>query len=151
MKIEFLTLSEEETKDLGRRLGSILKKGDIISLSGELGSGKTVFVKGLAEGLGARDIVTSPSFVLLNIYLGRLKLYHFDLYRITAEDFWDMMGGDFFYEDGIVVLEWGEKVEKLLPPVALKVKFERGEREEERKIKFEAGLNWEERLKRFND
>jgi tRNA threonylcarbamoyladenosine biosynthesis protein TsaE len=151
MRLEFLTRDEEETKKLGKNLASILKEGDVISLSGELGSGKTVFVKGLAEGLKAEEEVTSPSFVLLNIYPGRIKLYHFDLYRITAEEFWETVGGDFFYEDGVVVLEWGEKVEKLLPSASLKVKFERGEKEKERKIIFDLGPEWEKRLESLND
>jgi tRNA threonylcarbamoyladenosine biosynthesis protein TsaE len=151
MRLEILTVGEEETKKLGKKLATVLKEGDVISLSGELGSGKTVFVKGLAEGLEAKEEVTSPSFVLLNVYPGRIKLYHFDLYRITAEEFWETMGGDFFYEDGVVVLEWGEKAEKLLPSSSLKVKFERGEREKERKIIFDFGLEWKERLESLND
>lgn len=146
MKLDFLTSSEEETKKLGKNLASVLREGDIVSLSGELGSGKTVFVKGLAEGLGVKEEVTSPSFTLLNIYPGRIKLYHFDLYRLTAEEFWEAVGGDFFYEDGVVVLEWGDKVESLLPPSSLKVKLERGEKEKERKIVFDFGFEWEKRL-----
>ncbi len=151
MRLKFLTLSEEETKKLGKNLAFILRKGDVISLSGELGSGKTLFVKGLAEGLEAKEEVTSPSFVLLNIYPGRVKLYHFDLYRITAEEFWETVGGDFLYEDGVVVLEWGEKIEKLLPLSSLKVKFERGKKENERKIIFDFGPGWKKRLEGLDD
>ena len=100
----------EETLEIGRKLGKKLKDGDIVALCGDLGAGKTVFVKGIAAGLEIReDEVTSPTFTLHKEYDGRLKLHHFDLYRIESEEelvntgFYDILG------DGICVIEWAGK------------------------------------------
>ncbi len=141
-----LTSSSGETEDWGRRLAKYLRAGDVISLTGELGSGKTVFVKGVARGLGVAKEVSSPSFVLLKIYPGKLPLYHFDLYRIDAADFSEIGGEEFFNGDGVVILEWGEKLGSILPANALRIKFERGTQEEERVLEFYLNKEWEERL-----
>lgn len=118
--------SPEETWELAKKLAPILSEGDVINLSGDLGAGKTVFTKGLAEGLGIDEPVTSPTFTLIREYQGRLPLYHFDVYRLADPDELDELGVDeYFYGDGVSVVEWGDKVEILMPDVHLVVKIMR--------------------------
>jgi tRNA threonylcarbamoyladenosine biosynthesis protein TsaE len=106
----FLTYSERETFELGKTLAKSLKDGDIVELEGRLGAGKTVFAKGIASGLGIMEEVTSPTFTLLKEYEGRLKLHHFDLYRIENQEelreigFYDYLGAE-----GVCVIEWAGK------------------------------------------
>ncbi|CDF57507.1 tRNA (adenosine(37)-N6)-threonylcarbamoyltransferase complex ATPase subunit type 1 TsaE [Thermobrachium celere] len=111
-----VTNSERETFELGYKIGSILKKGDVISLNGDLGAGKTHLTKGIAAGLGVEDYITSPTFTIVNEYMGRLPLYHFDVYRI--DDIYEMYEigfEEYLYGDGVCVVEWGDMVEELLP------------------------------------
>ncbi len=118
-RFEVITDSPEKTMDLGERIGSLLMEGDIISLSGELGSGKTTLIQGIAKGLSIKEPVNSPTFSLLNIYKGRLPLYHFDLYRIKEGE--DIGYDDFFNSSAICVIEWGEKASKFLQDNYLKI------------------------------
>jgi len=121
------TASDEETIRLGRRLGRIIKKGDVIALSGELGSGKTWFTKGLALGLGIspRMVITSPSFSLVNEYNGRCTLFHIDAYRLESlSDFLAAGLEEYFYQDGVVVMEWADRWPEILPGLKLKVEFD---------------------------
>lgn len=113
---EFLTRSPEETFELGRRLGQSQSGGALILLSGELGAGKTVLIKGLAAGLGIDpDDVCSPSFTIINIYEGRLRLYHVDLYRLDAVSRPDLGLDEILQEENAVVaVEWGERLDR--PP-----------------------------------
>ena len=112
----FESTCEKETKELGKRLASIISKGSVISLRGSLGAGKTVFAKGFAEGLGINEAIVSPTFTLVQEYDGRLKMYHLDLYRLSGEDEFESMGGeDFLYPDGVTLIEWSEKIEDMLP------------------------------------
>ena len=112
-----ITESEEQTVAAGCELAASLKSGDVVSLSGPLGAGKTCFIRGIAVGLGVnRDDIKSPSFTLVNEYYGSMPLYHFDLYRLkkTSELYgigWD----DYLMRDGVVVVEWGEKAKGRLP------------------------------------
>lgn len=111
---------------IAEKVAKTLKKGDIVCLFGDLGSGKTVFVKGLALGLGARkDKIVSPSFVLLCQYLdGRLPLYHFDLYRLKRiEDILTLGYEEYLYGDGVTVIEWPQRFGFLLPKNYLKVEL----------------------------
>jgi tRNA threonylcarbamoyladenosine biosynthesis protein TsaE len=120
------TSSAGETVDLGRQLGGFLKKGDVISLAGELGSGKTWFTKGVGLGLGiARNmIITSPSFSLVNEYEGRYTLFHLDAYRLESlADFLAAGLDEYFYQDGVVVMEWADLWPEILPEHRLKVEF----------------------------
>jgi tRNA threonylcarbamoyladenosine biosynthesis protein TsaE len=116
------TKNAEETKKLGSLLAEKLVCGDIVSLYGGLGAGKTVFTKGIAEGLGVKEEIVSPTFTILKEYEGREKLYHFDLYRIEDEEELEHIG---FYEylgrDGICVIEWPENAENL--PECIKVRM----------------------------
>jgi len=116
--------SSEETWELARKLAPLLSEGDLINLSGDLGAGKTVFTKGLAEGLGVGMPVTSPTFTIIREYEGRLPLYHFDVYRLASPDELEELGADeYFYGDGVTVVEWGDKVEEILPDERLTVKL----------------------------
>ena len=105
--MEYVTRSSEETFELGKTFAEKLSGGEVVLLNGELGAGKTTFTKGVAEGLGIKDIVTSPTFTLMNEYDGRLKLYHFDMYRLSVGGDVEM-GFDEYYGDkkGVCFIEW---------------------------------------------
>ncbi|MBI5894395.1 MAG: tRNA (adenosine(37)-N6)-threonylcarbamoyltransferase complex ATPase subunit type 1 TsaE [Deltaproteobacteria bacterium] len=120
----FNTISQEETKELGKRVGAELKSGDIVALIGDLGSGKTTFVQGLAQGLEVKNYVRSPSFTIINEYSGRMPLYHIDLYRLgNLSELSEIGIEDFFYTDGITVVEWAERALPLLPANYILIKF----------------------------
>ena len=111
------TFSAEETEAFAERFARSLKGGEVLLLKGELGAGKTRFVKGLARGLGVDDAVTSPTFALHNSYSGRLTLNHFDFYRLDSSDEAAVLGLDeLFYEsNSVAAIEWSERVSDLLP------------------------------------
>jgi len=118
------TESAEATLELGRSVGALLGPGEVVGLFGELGSGKTTFIKGCALGLGVPDarVVTSPTFTLMNIYHGRCPVYHFDLYRIGSPGELAELGhADFFGGEGVSLVEWAERAGPLLPARALRV------------------------------
>lgn len=118
--------SAHETINLGQRLGTFLRDGDVVALKGELGSGKTWFTKGLALGLGVPPdlIITSPSFSLINEYEGRCILFHMDAYRLeNLSDFLSAGLEEYFYEDGVVVMEWADRWPEILPERSLRVEF----------------------------
>ncbi len=124
--ITFISNSPETTAKFGERLAKKLKPGDILCLTGDLGTGKTTFVKGLAKGLKVDQAkVSSPTFVVMNCYDGKLPLYHFDLYRL--EDIKEMgaIGYDeFLYGEGIAVIEWAERLKELMPKEYLQIQLE---------------------------
>jgi len=117
--------SPEETAALGEALGRTLGPGDVVALYGELGSGKTCLVQGLVRGLGVTSAATSPTFVLINEYRGRLPVHHVDAYRtgslteLMDLGLLDLMGGD-----GVTLLEWADRAEPLLPPRTIRVRIE---------------------------
>ena len=118
------TASAEATVALGRSVGELLRPGAVVGLFGELGSGKTTFIKGCALGLGVADarLVTSPTFTLMNIYRGRCAVHHFDLYRIrTPAEFAELGHEEFFGGTGVCLVEWAERAGPLLPADALRV------------------------------
>ena len=118
MVIEIETHSSDETVHLGEAIGRGADGGLVLALTGELGSGKTKLTQGIAKGLGVpEDLqVTSPTFTLINEYPGRFFLYHFDLYRISGpDDLIDLGYEEYFYGDGVVVIEWAERARDLLP------------------------------------
>ena len=119
--------SPEETYAIGRRLGQLAEPGDIVTLSGDLGTGKTVFAKGFAEGLGIADDVTSPTFTIIKEYTdGRIPLSHFDAYRIADPDEMYAIGyEDYLSGDFICLIEWPEMIEELIPGDALRVRLEK--------------------------
>lgn len=110
----------EDTFKLGKNLGAKAKKGNIYCLKGDLGVGKTVFTKGLAEGLDIKQNITSPTFTIVNIYDGRLPLYHFDVYRINeVEEMYEIGYEEMFFGDGVCLIEWAEIIEDIIPKSAI--------------------------------
>ncbi|MFZ3073224.1 MAG: tRNA (adenosine(37)-N6)-threonylcarbamoyltransferase complex ATPase subunit type 1 TsaE [Thermodesulfobacteriota bacterium] len=119
----YTTNSAEETEEFGKRFSERLNKGSVVSITGELGCGKTVFTKGIAKGLGIIGYVKSPSFVIAHEYEGgRLTLYHIDLYRID-KGVSDLGLEEYIYGNGVTVIEWAEKAQGLLPDDAILVRF----------------------------
>ncbi len=124
---QITTRCVDETRKLGERIGAVATAGTVLALYGDLGSGKTSFVQGLGRGLGVPDnyYITSPSYTLINEYPGRLLLFHIDLYRITdAVDIEDIGLYEILEEDGVVAIEWAERMGKDLPPNHVKLQFE---------------------------
>ncbi len=111
-----ISRSPEQTRALGEHLGARLEAGSVVACIGELGAGKTCFLQGLARGLGVESMVTSPTFVLLNHYRGRLPVYHLDAYRTeTLTELLDLGVEDLLHGDGVTVIEWADKLLPLLP------------------------------------
>lgn len=116
MQKTYISKSREQTIKLAKNFSQQLKPGSCIGLIGELGSGKTVFVKGLAKGLGIKENVTSPTFTLLQIYTGKIPLYHFDLYRLNSiNELQDIGYEEYLHNNTIAVIEWAEKFIDLFP------------------------------------
>jgi len=131
---EILSRSPEETAAAGERLGRTLGAGDVVALVGELGAGKTCFIQGLARGLGVAVHATSPTFVLINEYRGRVPVHHVDAYRTgSLAELQDLGLPELFAGDGVTVVEWADKLRPLLPPDAIEVTIE-GVGEEPRRI-----------------
>lgn len=106
----------DETIELGRKIGSMLHKGDILAMQGTLAAGKTTITKGIAESLGVTDVITSPTFCLISEYEGKMPLYHLDVYRLEgSEDFINLGTDDMLYGDGVSIIEWSEKIMDELP------------------------------------
>jgi tRNA threonylcarbamoyladenosine biosynthesis protein TsaE len=125
--IEIITESANETFVLAREIGEKLREGDILALSGELGSGKTCFTAGLARGLGVSENyqITSPTFTLINEYPAKCTLYHFDVYRLNDCSDMENLGYDeYFSGKGVVVIEWAEKIVQIIPESAIFIEFE---------------------------
>lgn len=117
----------EETKDFGIKFGELLKGGDILCLNGDLGAGKTTLTKSIGLGLGVTDYITSPTFALINEYEGRVRVYHFDVYRLeNVEDLYDLGFDEYFYGSGVSIIEWADKIEKLLPKERIVLDIEKG-------------------------
>lgn len=126
------TFSPEETRALGKKLGEAAQPGEIYTLNGDLGVGKTVFTQGIAEGLGITEAVSSPTFTIVQVYEdGRMPFYHFDVYRIGDIEEMDEIGyEDYFYGDGLCMIEWAGLIEEILPEkrhdVTIEKELERG-------------------------
>lgn len=120
------TASSIETEAIGEELGQKARVGQIYCLSGDLGVGKTVFTKGFAKGLGITEQVTSPTFAIVNEYQGRLPFYHFDAYRISCEEEMEDTGyEEYFYGEGVCLVEWAELVRDLIPTDAIWITIEK--------------------------
>ena len=137
--MEFITNSPQQTEQVGAALGKVLTPGTILAYEGDLGAGKTAFTRGLARGLGATDMVTSPTYTIVNEYLsGRMPLFHFDMYRLaSADDLWDIGWDDYLDRGGICAVEWSENVREAMEG-AIRVRIEKTG-EEERRITIEGG------------
>ena len=122
----YISHSPDETMNIAKSLASSLNPGTVIALDGELGAGKTVFVKGIAMGLGIFENITSPTFTIVKEYSGRLKLYHFDVYRIgDLEEMEEIGYDDYFFGQGICLIEWAELIEEILPEKRIEVTIEK--------------------------
>jgi len=136
----YITHSAQETVDLGEKIGSLLKSGDVIAMTGTLAAGKTTITKGIAKALGITDVVTSPTFCLISEYEGtKMPLYHMDVYRLDGpEDFINLGVEDMLDGDGVCIVEWSEKVSSELPKRTIKIEITPLE-DGSRQIKIE---NW---------
>ncbi len=125
MKKIYITENPEATEKLGFKIGMKAKRGDVIALKGDLGTGKTVLTRGIAEGLGITEDITSPTFSLMEIHDGKKTLYHFDLYRIENEREFDNLCFEEYWEnDGISVIEWAERGAGHLPEKRIEIMIE---------------------------
>jgi tRNA threonylcarbamoyladenosine biosynthesis protein TsaE len=141
MLLEIRSDSPQRTEKIGWQLGKGLTGGEVIALFGQLGAGKTVFAKGLARGLGVAEQVTSPTFTLLKEYQGRLPLYHIDAYRLSSAEEAELCGlAEYFWQGGVVVVEWPQNIWELIPETALEVTI--SQLPEARKLSFRGGANW---------
>lgn len=121
--LEITTESAEETQEAGRRLGAAAQRGDLLLLSGALGTGKTTLAQGIAWGLEVREYAHSPTFVLVHVYQGRLPLFHLDLYRLDDPREVEELGLDEYLAEGVCVVEWAEKALQLFPPEHLLIEI----------------------------
>ena len=135
--MEYISNSLEETEDLGARLAGRLNSGAVVAFTGDLGAGKTAFVRGMARGLGISDRVTSPTFTIVNEYEGdRLPLFHFDLYRLgSSDELFDIGWEDYLSRGGVCAVEWSENA--ALEEDVISVDICRGETEHRRVITIE--------------
>ena len=127
MKRIYETYSPEETKNIGRQMGEQAKAGDVYTLIGDLGVGKTVFTKGIALGLGIAEPVNSPTFTIVQVYeSGRMPFYHFDVYRIgDIEEMEEIGYEDYFYGDGLSLIEWADLITEILPKRRKDIRIEK--------------------------
>lgn len=123
---KYITRSEKDTINFAKNFAKDLKSGDIIVLSGELGSGKTKFVQGILEYFGLENEISSPTFTIVNEYNSeKMNIYHFDVYRLEDSDEFYAMGGDEYFSNGICLIEWGEMIEDILPKPYTKITFKK--------------------------
>lgn len=145
--MEIISNSEKETIELGKRIAAKLEKGVVIVLTGDLGSGKTKLTEGILTYFGLENEISSPTFTIVNeYYTENLKLYHFDVYRLSDIDEFYAIGGEEYFEKGASIIEWGELIEDALPQDYIKVSFSRDlENENLRKITIEniGNINFE--------
>ncbi len=128
----YISKSEQDTINFAKNYAKDLKAGDIIVLSGELGSGKTKFVQGVLEHFGLENEISSPTFTIVNEYnTSNLNIYHFDVYRLEDSDEFYAMGGDEYFSKGICLIEWGEMIENILPKPYTKITFKKNDDNEE--------------------
>lgn len=136
---KLISHSENETKLIGKKFAEKLKKGDVIVLTGELGSGKTKFTEGVLEYFGLEDEISSPTFNIVNEYISNdINIYHFDVYRLEDEDEFYAIGGEEYFDKGICLIEWGEMIESALPKKYIHITFNRNyENDDSREIMLE--------------
>ncbi|MDR3051529.1 MAG: tRNA (adenosine(37)-N6)-threonylcarbamoyltransferase complex ATPase subunit type 1 TsaE [Oscillospiraceae bacterium] len=132
--------SASQTEDLGRRLGALLRAGDVVLLSGGLGAGKSVLARGIARGMGVTEAVPSPTFTLMNRHSGAVcALYHMDLYRLEGADALREAGLDeYIGGDGVAVIEWPQRAPEAMPPRRLEIEIARAEDDDARHIRWAA-------------
>ncbi len=143
MEKTFRTESPDETQALGEKLGKRLKPGDVIALIGDLGTGKTCLTQGIARGVGIaqNEVVSSPSYIIINEYNGKIPIYHIDLYRLeTAAEISELGLGEYIESDGICIIEWAERMEDGLPENCITINIT-WEDEKTRSIKIQHTLS----------
>lgn len=147
MRLQTTTRGADETHALGRRIGALLRAGDVVVLDGELGTGKTVFAKGIAVGLGITEPVVSPTFTVVREYDAPTPLVHVDVYRLDhLQELHDLGFDDLVGGDAVTVVEWGDRVSALLPTDRLEVLLEPGSGDDDRTLSIDAaGVTWAER------
>ncbi len=124
MEKVYRTESPEETQNLGETFGKTLKPGDVVALIGDLGTGKTCLTQGIARGIGiaAGEVVSSPSYILINEYNGKIPIYHIDLYRLeNITEIADLGIGEYIDSDGVCIIEWAERMEEDLPETCIRI------------------------------
>ncbi|HIV74550.1 MAG TPA: tRNA (adenosine(37)-N6)-threonylcarbamoyltransferase complex ATPase subunit type 1 TsaE [Candidatus Pseudogracilibacillus intestinigallinarum] len=144
MVFQITTNNEDETKQLAFVLGKLLRRGDVLTLEGDLGAGKTTFTKGIAKGLGIKRNVTSPTFTILKQYEGTMPLYHIDAYRLEHSEE-DIGFDEFIYGDGVTIIEWPMFIREYLPENIMKITIQFVE-ETKRTIKLELDMEREEQV-----
>ncbi|HVM12649.1 MAG TPA: tRNA (adenosine(37)-N6)-threonylcarbamoyltransferase complex ATPase subunit type 1 TsaE [Actinomycetota bacterium] len=152
-RLELATSAPEETRRVGAALAGLLVPGDVVSLSGELGAGKTCLVQGAAAALGVTDPVASPTFVLVREYRGSLPVYHLDVYRLERlQEVIDLGYEDLLDPRGVMFVEWGDAIEALLPESHLDLRIEGTDDESRRRMLIRGyGRGWAERWERLED
>ena len=133
--LKFISHNENETLSFGKKLASFLKKGDILVLTGELGSGKTKLTEGILTYYGLEDEISSPTFTIVNEYVkDNAKIFHFDVYRLEDSSEFYAIGGEEYFENGICIIEWGEIIQDALPKDYIHIQFERNNVDENTRI-----------------
>jgi tRNA threonylcarbamoyladenosine biosynthesis protein TsaE len=150
-RLELLTRSPEETREVGASLAELLVPGDVVSLTGDLGAGKTCFVQGAARGLGVEEPVGSPAFVLVREYRGEVPIYHLDIYRLDRlQEVLDLGFEDLLDPGGVIFIEWGDAIEALLPESYLEVELSIPGEDETRGLAVRGrGTSWAHRWERL--
>lgn len=144
MEQEFVTGSPAETEALASRLAQELRGGEVLAFTGGMGMGKTAFIRGLVRGLGAGDVVSSPTFTLVNEYSGRLTVEHFDMYRVESwDDLYSTGFFDYLDTDSVLAIEWSENIEGALPENAVRIHIRQGASENQRILVIDG---WKEAL-----
>lgn len=132
---KYISNSEDETKQIAKNFASKLEKGDVVVLTGDLGSGKTKFTEGVLEYFDLQNEISSPTFTIVNEYVNdKTNIYHFDVYRLADEDEFYAIGGEEYFDKGICLIEWGEMVKNVLPQNYIQVTFERNLDEENKRL-----------------
>ena len=151
--IQARTKSVDDTRALAAELAPLTRPGDLILLEGGLGAGKTAFVQGFGRGLGVDETVTSPTFVLVRTYQGRLPMVHLDVYRLDRmQELLDLGISDILDEDGVTLIEWGDVVRPALPGDFLEVRLEPGATDDERVVLIRGvGPRWPHRLRAIGE
>jgi tRNA threonylcarbamoyladenosine biosynthesis protein TsaE len=151
--LHLATAGAEETRSLGRAVAPLLERGDVVSLTGDLGAGKTTLVQGVAAGLHVRQPVLSPTFTLVREYEGRERVFHLDVYRLDRiQDVLDLGFQEMLDQDGVVLIEWGDAIETLLPDDHLQIEMTLGPEDDGRLMDLSAsGGSWAMRWHRLDE
>lgn len=139
----------EDTKNFGIRFGKLLKSGDIVCLNGDLGAGKTTMTKSIGIGLSVEEYITSPTFTLINMYKGRMVVYHFDVYRLeNVDELYDLGFDEYFFGEGVCIIEWAEKIDRLIPEDRIIIDIKKTDKIDERILHITGyGNRYEEMIK----